>query len=458
MPESNNDESTTHPRPLEQKVEQVITPFHDFVQDQTAGSMLLILCTVIALALANSMFAHDYETLVHTHAGIHLGNWSLDQSVRHWVNNGLMSLFFFVLGLEIKREILVGELQDRSRSLPMVAGAIGGMIFPTAIFFAFNAGSENVHGWGIPMATDTAFAVGILALLGRHIPAALTTFLTALAIIDDLGAILVIAVFYTEDIRIELLALAGLGLLFLTLCNILGTRRVSVYIVGGAFIWLAMLYSGVHATVAGILVAMTVPARPKRPSRWFRRKTRRLIDEFESIEKNTERPLLAEKEQHAVVEEVKDAAEKASTPLRRWERGLEQPVALLVMPIFALTNAGIPVSMDSLSHVWKDPLSLGIILGLVLGKSLGISLMVWLALRLKLGRLSEGVDMGHIIGIGLLGGMGFTMSIFIGSLGFSGSPETLVGAKTAILLASLVAGIAGYLWLRSYKSSIDYDH
>jgi NhaA family Na+:H+ antiporter len=242
------------------------------------------------------------------------------------------------------------------------------------------------------------------------------------------------------------MAAALLGML--ATFNALGTRRPAVYLIGGALAWLAMHYSGVHATVAGVLVAMTVPARPRAGPGWFVRRTRSLLREFQEIQETSERPILGEERQHAVVESLQDTAEKASTPLRRWERLLEYPVALLVMPVFALTNAGIPIDFGSLAGLWNDRLTLGIVLGLVLGKGFGITLICWLALRLGLGRLPDDMNLGHIAGIGLLGGMGFTMSIFIASLSFGTDTEGLIAAKTAILLASLAAGVSGYLWLR----------
>lgn len=453
MKTRNEKDKPTYLNPLEAGLERVISPFQEFIRDQTTGSILLILCTIIALGLANSPFADSYESLVEMHVGFVLGDWSMTMSVRHWINDGLMSLFFFVLGLEIKREILVGELNDPQQSFPIIMAAIGGMLAPALIYYMFNTGLASVHGWGIPMATDTAFAVGILALLGRRIPIALITFLTALAIIDDLGAILVIGIFYTETINLPYLSSAGLFLFILAGCNIAGFRRPVIYIIGGGIVWLAMLGSGVHATVAGILVALTVPARPKRNSDWFVRRTRKLINEFENKEQESANSILSDVEQHAVVERVQDSAEKASTPLRRWERALETPVALLVMPIFALANAGIVVNVNSFSAIWTDPLALGIILGLVAGKSIGITVFAWFALKLNFGRLSQGVSMRHIIGIGLLGGMGFTMSIFIAGLGFANDPEALLAAKTAILLASLVAGVSGYLWLRLVRQT-----
>jgi NhaA family Na+:H+ antiporter len=456
---SNRQKSGTRDRigtPLEKKLEDIIPPFQRFTHDQTAGSILLILCTLAALLIANSPLNSSYEALLETETGLVFGDWSLTMSLRHWINEGLMSLFFFVLGLEIKRELLVGELKGASRSLPMIAAAAGGMLVPALLFSAFTAGTPHIHGWGIPMATDTAFAVGVLALLRRHIPAALTAFLTALAIIDDLGAILVIAVFYTTTIDTAFLAAAALLLALLIVMNIIGIRSPGVYFLIGGLVWLCMLGSGVHATVAGVLVALTVPARPKRGPAWFVSQTHELADEFAHMERRSVKPLLGEEAQHAVAERVQDTVEKATTPLQRWERYLESPVALLVMPVFALANAGIPVSLQAVTGMWTEPLALGIVLGLVLGKAAGITFMTWLSLKLGLGQLSGDMQMRHIAGIGLLGGMGFTMSIFISNLGFTSEPATLVTAKMAILVASLIAGIAGFLWLR-FQGKIQQD-
>lgn len=443
--------------PLEKKLEEIIPPFQRFTHDQTTGSILLIICTLAALIIANSPLDGSYESLLLSETGLVFGDWSLKMSLRHWINDGLMSLFFFVLGLEIKRELLVGELKGARRSLPMIAAALGGMLMPAVIFLAFTAGTPLIHGWGIPMATDTAFAVGVLALLRKHVPAGLTVFLTALAIIDDLGAILVIAVFYTETLNLLFLVTAALLLALLIVLNAAGVRRPGVYFLAGGMVWLAVLGSGIHATVAGVLVALTVPARPKCGPRWFVNQTHELADEFAHMEQKSARPLLGEKAQHAVAERVQDTVEKATTPLQRWERYLETPVALLVLPLFALANAGIPLSLQELSGLGSNPLALGIFLGLVLGKGAGITLMTWLSVRLGLGQLSKGVQMRHISGIGMLGGMGFTMSIFITNLGFAAEPATLVTAKAAILFASLVAGTAGFLWLRFSGSATHKD-
>jgi NhaA family Na+:H+ antiporter len=435
---------------LERGFERAVTPFQAFIAEQTTTSIALIICTVLALALANSPLAHDYEALFETTLGVVYSDWSLIMPLRHWINEGLMALFFFLLGLEIKRELLVGELNAGRRAITVIAAALGGMLVPATIFFMLNAGGEFAHGWGIPMATDTAFAVGILALLDKRIPSAALTFLVALAIIDDLGAILVIAVFYSDGTSVARLAVAAGILLALIACNALGIRRPAIYVLGGVLVWAALLGSGVHATVAGVLVAATVPARPKRHPGWFLQRTRRLVSRFQRIENDStqSQPMLGQEEQHLIAEDVREAAELATTPLRRWEHALEHPVALLVLPVFALANAGITVDIDTAATLWTDTLVIGIVLGLVVGKGLGIPLLTWLVTRLKLGELPPDVNMRHIVGVGLLGGMGFTMSIFIARLGFNTEPEAMQAAKIGILLASLIAGLAGYCWLR----------
>jgi len=324
------------------------------------------------------------------------------------------------------------------------------MLVPAGIFHWLNAGTPYAHGWGVVMATDTAFAVGLLALLGHRVPAAAVTFLTALAIIDDLGAITVIALFYSASVNLGQLAASAGIVLLLVACNLLGIRAPAVYFLGGGLTWLTLLGSGVHATIAGVLVAAAVPAQPKRPPRWFLQRTYGLVGRFETIEnrKADSKPMLGEEEQHMIAEHVRDAAEKATTPLRRWERALEHPVALFVLPIFALANAGVTVDADMAGRLWQDSLAVGIVLGLVVGKSVGIPLAAGIAARLNLGTLPPALHFRHIIGIGLLGGMGFTMSIFITRLGFAASPETMEIAKVGILSASVLAGLAGYLWLR----------
>jgi NhaA family Na+:H+ antiporter len=435
---------------LEKGFANVVTPFQEFIHEQKTTSMLLLASTLIALIIANSPLADAYHALIETRIGFVLGDSDYAMSLHHWINDGLMALFFFILGLEMKRELLVGELRDAARAIPVFAAAVGGMLVPALLFYAINHDGGTAHGWAIPMATDTAFAIGILALLGTRVPAGLTAFLLALAIIDDMGAVLVIALFYSDSISIQHLVGAALLLTALMVMNVLGMRRPIVYFAGGGLVWLMMLGSGIHATLAGILVAMIVPARPKRSTRAFVRRSRELIDEFEAIEDEEEdtTPVLAKPGKHEVLENLQQTAAQTTTPLQLWERALEHPVALFVLPLFALVNAGIAIDLSALPALLGNSLALGIVLGLVLGKAIGISLPAYALLRLKIGRLPDGVQLGHIIGLALLGGMGFTMSIFIATLGFADDPEQLVIAKAGILTASLLAGACGYLWLR----------
>ena len=435
---------------LEKGFASVVLPFQDFIRKQKTTSILLLLSTLIALIIANSPLADAYQALIETRFGFVLVDKDYSMSLHHWINDGLMALFFFILGLEMKRELLVGELRDAARAIPVFATAVGGMLVPALLFYAINHDGGAAHGWAIPMATDTAFAIGILALLGARVPPGLTAFLLALAIIDDMGAVLIIALFYSDAISLGHLGSAALLLAALMVMNLLGVRRPMFYFAGGGLVWLLMLGSGVHATLAGILVAMIVPARPKRSTRAFVRRSRELLDKFEAIENEEPEttPVLAEPVKHEVVENLQQTAAQATTPLQLWERALEHPVALFVLPLFALVNAGIAVELSALPALLADSLALGIVLGLVLGKAIGISLPAYVLLKLGIGRLPEGVQQGHIIGLALLGGIGFTMSIFIATLGFADHPEQQVIAKTGILTASLIAGVCGYLWLR----------
>lgn len=435
---------------LEKSFSSVVTPFQEFIRNQKTASVLLLLSTTTALIIANSPLADAYHALIETRMGFVLGDDDLTMSLQHWVNDGLMALFFFILGLEMKRELLVGELRDAARALPVFAAAIGGMLVPALLFYATNHTGNATQGWAIPMATDTAFAIGVLALLGNRVPPGLTTFLLALAIIDDMGAVLVIALFYSDAINLQYLSTAAILLIILMIMNLLGIRRPVIYFAGGGLVWLAMLGSGIHATLAGILVAMIVPARPKRSTRAFVRRSRELIDEFEAMDNNEEdnAPVLAKPDKHEVLENLQQTAAQAATPLQLWERALEHPVALFVLPLFALINAGISLELSALPTLLGNSLGLGIFLGLVLGKVIGISLPTYALLKLKIGRLPAGVKQGHILGLGMLGGMGFTMSIFIATLGFADQPEQQVIAKISILSASMIAGACGYLWLR----------
>jgi NhaA family Na+:H+ antiporter len=431
--------------PLERTFERIATPFEEFIHRQSSSGLLLVATTVLALAIANSAAAHAYEGLLHTHLSITLGPWTLDHTIHHWINDGLMSLFFFLVGLEIKREVLVGELASlRRASLPIIA-AIGGMVVPALIYLAVNPEGAAARGWAVPMATDIAFAVGILVLLGNRIPQGLITFLVALAIVDDLGAVLVIALFYTEDIALGALAMAGGWLALLIAFNLLGIRRPWPYFLVGGLMWLAMLESGVHATLAGILTAWTIPARAKFDPTTFSRQVRELMDRFDRRVRPG-RTLINNPDQHALVQTLENGVHMVEAPLQRLEHNLHLPVALGIIPIFALANAGIPLALDGLGGVLGHPVTVGIILGLVVGKTLGIAGAAILAERLGIGQLPAGVRPIQLVGLGLIAGIGFTMSIFISDLAFR-EAETVVLAKTGILAASLLAGTAGLAWL-----------
>lgn len=438
--------------PWEKTFGRILTPFEEFIHQETAGSFVLIACTVLALILANSPLAEAYERVLHTHVALNIGAWRLDHTLHHWINDGLMALFFFVVGLEIKREVLVGDLADaRAAVLPVVA-AVGGMVVPAALYTLITAGGEGIRGWGIPMATDIAFALGVMALLGSRVPKSLFTFLVAVAIVDDLGAVAVIAVFYTEQLALSALALAGLFLVLLIVLNLAGVRHPLPLVVIGALVWLAMLESGVHATVAGVLVAWTVPVRPKLEPRRFSQYIRNLMDKFERLERDG-KTLVQDQRQRAILQAVESGVHKVESPLQRLEHTLHVPAAFIVVPLFALANAGIAIDPASVKTAMADPVTLGVVVGLLGGKLLGIAALSGLVVWLGLAQLPAGCRLSHLVGIGLLAGIGFTMSIFIAELGFRGESELLLNAKLGVLAASVIAGAAGYAWL--YKLGAD---
>jgi NhaA family Na+:H+ antiporter len=356
-----------------------------------------------------------------------------------------MAIFFFLVGLEIKREVLVGELANlRAATLPIIA-AVGGVIVPAVIYFTLNAGGSGARGWGVPMATDIAFALGCLALLGSRIPFGLKIFLTAVAIVDDLIAVLVIAVFYTGGLHLMELG-AGLGvLLILALANVFGIRSPLVYAGLGVLVWLAFLHSGIHATIAGVLVALTIPARSRIDAPTFLERARQTLRQFDQNQGEDTQVHTTETQQSAIIE-LEEVCEQAQAPLQKMEHSLHGWVGFVIMPIFALANAGVVLSVDSLGSS-SLPVLLGIVLGLTLGKPIGIVGAAWLAVRAGIATLPQGVIWHHMLGTGVLAGMGFTMSLFIASLAFT-DLGTLATAKLAILIASLLAGVAGLLLLR----------
>ncbi len=433
-----------HPPGPRTPIERVLSPMQDFLSTSASTGILLIAATVIAMILANTGLAPLYNQVLGTHLMLSLGFITLDESVLHWINDGLMAIFFLYVGLEIKREMLVGELSDiRAALLPMIA-AVGGAVVPALIYLGFNAGGPGLRGWGVPMATDIAFALGVLALLGDRIPFGLKVFLTAVAIVDDLLAVLVIALFYTADLNTSAL-LAGLGVLALMmLANALGVRRILFYIALGLVVWVAFLKSGVHATIAGVLIAFTIPGRNRIDPASFLARARGLLQQFEQSDLQPTRMLTDEVQQSTVIA-LEDACEQVQAPLQKLEHSLHPWVSFLIMPVFALANAGISLADIRLSAE-SLPVILGVVLGLVLGKPVGLLLATMLLVRTRLSALPNGVTWPHMVGVGFLAGIGFTMSLFIAALAFPGGAQ-LTGAKLGIVLASIIAGTAGSLLL-----------
>jgi len=405
-----------------------------------------MICAVIALVIANSPLHDEYEHFLHTEIGINMGSAEFSLSIHHWINEALMAMFFFIMGLELKRELMVGELSSPKQALLPIMAAIGGMVIPALCYLVFNTSGPDAKGWGIPMATDIAFAIGALSLLGARIPQSLVTFLIALAIVDDLGAVAVIALFYTESINLLALAYAAGCAMLLLFLNLGGVRSPLPYAALGVLLWAAMLASGIHATIAGILVAFVIPIRPKfQPEVFINRVKESSIKMQKSIADNAD--IIHNNRFRALVSSLGDGVQLVQAPAQRLEHGLHLPVAYLVIPIFALANAGIPIDFAGFGEYLRQPITLGVLAGLLVGKPLGIAGFTWLTVKLGWADLPSGLNMQHVLGVGLLGGIGFTMSIFIADLGFAGRPEDLLMAKTGILLASAIAGFAGFFWL-----------
>jgi NhaA family Na+:H+ antiporter len=432
--------------PWEKSFDKILTPFEEFIHQQTTGGLLLMATAILALVLANSGLSEIYQNWVHTPIGINIGGWALTKSLQHWVNDGLMALFFFLVGLELKREILVGELAvPRQAALP-IAAAIGGMVLPALIYLAISPDGDAGRGWGIPMATDIAFAIGALVLLANRVPRALITFLVALAIVDDLGAVVVIAIFYTDQFVWEALLIATAILGVLIALNLTGIRQPLPYLLLGVLLWFALLKSGVHATLAGVLTALTIPARPKYDPARFSEHVKELMARFDASHQPG-KSIMTNDTLRAVVQTLENGVHKVETPLQRLEHGLHMPVAFLVIPIFAFINAGIPIELTGLGETLTHPVTMGVMLGLILGKFVGIAGASWIALKLGVAQLPTQTSFSQIAGVALLAGIGFTMSIFIAELGFAGQPEYLLMAKTGVLVASLLAGVGGFVWL-----------
>lgn len=415
-----------------------------FFQSEARGGVLLFACTLAALVWANSPWSGSYFDLLHSTFGFSWNDSRFMLSWDHWINDGLMAVFFFVVGLEIKREIVVGELSSMRKAVLPVAAAIGGMVVPVLIYSGLNHGTAGEQGWGVPMATDIAFALGALALLGPRVPAGLKVLLAALAIVDDLGAVLVIAIFYTDRILVAPLVMGGICLALMVLAEHMRVNSIAVYAVLVIGVWLGILESGIHATIAGVLVAMVVPVRSRIRSRRFFELVRVHIAELESKTAAELRTLNSD--QIEVLEKLHQATNDVVPKGLAFERTLHPLTAYLILPLFALFNAGIVLSDKAQDAVFNN-IGLGVLLGLMVGKPIGILAGTWLATRLRLAELPAGVTWLHIFGTGIFAGIGFTMALFVADLAIP-DPRLLAFAKVGVLIPSVICGLAGYLVLK----------
>ncbi|MFT5252549.1 MAG: NhaA family Na+:H+ antiporter [Flavobacteriales bacterium] len=425
-------------------VKKVLSPFERFLKRQSSSGILLMIAAIIAMVWSNSSYADTYFGIWDTEFTIGRGVFQISEPLILWINDGLMALFFFVVGLEIKREVMAGELSTvKDLVLPLTA-AVGGMIVPAFIFLLVVGNTEGGNGWGIPMATDIAFSLGILSLLGSKVPIGLKVFLTALAIIDDIGAILIIAFFYSHEIQWVYLQVAAGLFLVLLIFNYFYLRTVALYLLVGLLVWFCFLKSGVHPTVAGVLVALTIPARRKMKMNNFIEQAKSSLMKFKNAEWLNSKILLG-KEQISAVDCIVESAKKVQSPVQKLENSLSNFTANLVMPIFALANASVVIVANEFNLL--DRVTLGVGLGLLLGKVVGVSLFSWLSVRLGWAQLPSGVSWAQIVGVGFLAGIGFTMSLFISNLAYTDA-EVINASKIGIVIGSIIAGTIGFVILK----------
>ncbi|MEN8116283.1 MAG: Na+/H+ antiporter NhaA [Bacteroidota bacterium] len=419
-------------------------PINQFIRLETSSSIILFGATVAALILANSPLSEQFLSFWKNYITINLPGFELSKPIYKWINDGLMAIFFFLIGLEIKREILTGELSHvKKASLPFFA-AIGGMIIPATLFAILNAGNAGGEGWGIPMAADIAFSLGILTLLGNRVPTGIKIFLMAFAIIDDLGAVLIIAFFYSTDL-IWMNIIIGLGIVVvLSILSKLNYYSKYLFFIGGIIVWVLFLKSGIHATIAGVLMALTIPLRRKTNTRSFYNRGKAILDEFlKECKTQGEKEVLTKKQLHAI-DELEDLTEKTTSPLQHHEHQLHGWVSYLIMPLFAFANAGVIFNLSGDTNL---ALSGNIAISMIIGNFVGIFSFSWLAIKFKVAELPENVNFKQLAGVSFLGGLGFTMSLFINGLAFSDA-VLIDSAKMGILLGSLIAGILGYFTIR----------
>ena len=409
--------------PWEKTFNRITTPLEDFLTAQTSTGLVLMFMAFVALILANSPYSDSYFNFFHTTIDMNVGTWKISHTLHHWINDGLMAIFFFMIGLEVKREILIGTLSSIKLAILPILAAIGGMVFPALIYLGINYDSPGVNGWGIPMATDIAFAISALIILGKRVSTTLVSFLIALAIVDDIGAVLVIAIFYTDTINLLPLGLAGLSFLVMLVFNRFGIHAILPYFIMGLILWFFMLESGIHATIAGVIAAMTIPSSPKFNPIHFVSHTKNLLDEYDNYPVSTDHTM--HENQKAILLNIKDKIDDVGSPSAKLEHGLHLPVSLIVIPIFALANAGIAIDFSSIGSSILSPVAIGVFAGLIFGKVLGIAGVSYLAIKFGIAKLPENTTMSQIIGVSFLGGIGFTMSILVAELAFLGDASCI---------------------------------
>lgn len=432
---------------LKRGIPGLMGTFQTFFHSNITGGIFLLVCAVFAVLAANIPALSGFNEIWGMEAGLNLGKFSISMTLRDWVNDVLMAVFFLSAGLEIKRELLVGELSSIKKAMLPIFAALGGMIFPAIIYTIFNYGTETQNGWGIPMATDIAFAIGILFLLGKRCPLALKVFLTALAIVDDIGSIVVVAIFYPSgNMHFIYLLYAAIIIAFLFLLNRLKVKTPMAYILPGVFLFICILNSGIHAAIAGVLLAMTIPTRSSINELRFYVGTKNLLEKFKNAG-NSELQVLANNEQLDLIHKILQNSKSMNPLLHNMEEGLHMWVTFIIMPLFALANAGVAVDTGVFSSLHFPPVMKGIFFGLLFGKPMGIFLFSWLAVKLKLAQLPENTKWIQILALGIVGGIGFTMSIFIDNLAFDNSVYVAEG-KLAVLTTSFCAAVLGLLALR----------
>ena len=433
----------SHPQDLQPilRVMALVGPFQKFVRKVVTGGFLLFAATIIALLWAN-ISQESYHGFWHTELSLRFGPLEITKSIQHWIDEALMTLFFFTVGLEIKREVIIGELASFKRALLPVAAAIGGMVVPALIYTLFNYGTPSAQGWGIPMATDIAFALAVIAVLGHRIPFGVRIFLSALAIADDIGAVLVIAMFYTQSIAWYYLLAALFFLGCIVLANMLWVRFTLLYVLLGVCVWIAILGSGIHATVAGVIVALLIPAQGRYDTATFIQKVSRFLEKFNCDSESCGYTVLINQQHLSIIQNIENACHQTLTPLQRMLAALNSWVALVILPLFALANAGVYLVGLDIHAALVSPITLGVFFGLVIGKPLGIFSFTFGASKLLKAPLAASVTWSHIFGASMLGGIGFTMSIFIGGLSFT-HPESIEFSKIGVIAGSLLSGVLG---------------